>query len=283
MNDTELRTFLAIVETGSLVRASKVLNVTQSTVTARLKALESELGQTLINRQKSGATLTPAGVRLRRYATTINDLWRQARQETALPDGFSSVCNIACEPDLWPGLGERLFGFLRRHSPEVAISVWLGSGSEVAEWLTSGKSDLALSYQPHRQGRQTVLELPPDRLVLVSTRSVGPIRFDPAYVFVEAGEEFGRDHAAAYADADTARISFNSAGLGLEHLLRFGGSAYLPHRLVGELLGAGRLHLRPDAPEFNRRIYLSANETALRAWSWFDACMTDLAPNRHKV
>ena len=46
MNIISLQTFLAIVETGSLVRASKKMNVTQSTVTARLKTLEEELGQT---------------------------------------------------------------------------------------------------------------------------------------------------------------------------------------------------------------------------------------------
>ena len=56
MNLTSLQTFLAILETGSLVRAADKLNVTQSTVTARLKTLEEELGQVLINRQKSGAT-----------------------------------------------------------------------------------------------------------------------------------------------------------------------------------------------------------------------------------
>ena len=66
MNLTELRTFMAIHDTGSLVRASHRLHVTQSTVTARLKSLEDELGQQLINRQKSGATLTAAGVRLLR-------------------------------------------------------------------------------------------------------------------------------------------------------------------------------------------------------------------------
>ena len=71
MNLSELRTFLTIVETGSLVRASHILNVTQSTVTARLKSLEDEIGQTLIIRNKSGATMTAAGVRLHRYADTI--------------------------------------------------------------------------------------------------------------------------------------------------------------------------------------------------------------------
>ncbi|MDG1801269.1 MAG: LysR family transcriptional regulator, partial [Paracoccaceae bacterium] len=58
MNITALQTFLAIVETGSLARASEQMNVTQSTVTARLQSLEQELGQQLIVRQKSGARMT---------------------------------------------------------------------------------------------------------------------------------------------------------------------------------------------------------------------------------
>ena len=105
MQLNELRTFLAIIETGSLIKASEQLNVTQSTVTARLKSLEGEIGQTLINRQKSGVSLTAAGVRFQRYASTITNLWRQARQETSLPDALSTVCNIGCHPDLWPALG----------------------------------------------------------------------------------------------------------------------------------------------------------------------------------
>ena len=97
MNLSELRTFLTIVETGSLIRASERLNVTQSTVTARLKSLEEEVGQSLITRNKSGAVMTAAGVRLHRYADTIANLWQQARQETALPDGMAGTCNLACE------------------------------------------------------------------------------------------------------------------------------------------------------------------------------------------
>jgi len=40
MNLNEVRTFLEVIETGSLVAASQRLNVTQSTVTARISALE---------------------------------------------------------------------------------------------------------------------------------------------------------------------------------------------------------------------------------------------------
>ncbi len=57
MNLDELRTFLEVVETGSLVTAARRLHVTPSTVTARINGLEEEIGQKLLHRNKSGAEL----------------------------------------------------------------------------------------------------------------------------------------------------------------------------------------------------------------------------------
>lgn len=273
MNLSILQTFLTILEAGSLVRAAGRLNVTQSTVTARLKALEEELGQTLINRHKDGATPTAAGLRLKRYAETMCDLWRQARQETALPNSVSAVCNIGCHGDLWPGLGRVLFEAIRRQEPQVALSVWLGAEAELRGWLDSGLTDLSLTFWPATQPRQALLTLPEDRLILVSTARGTPMRFDPGYVFVEAGDEFGRWHAETYADADTARLSFGSAVLGLEHILSHGGSAYLPERLVGPLTGE-RLFAVPEAPDFHRPVYMLTNTAAASRWPWLEGCLS---------
>ena len=270
MQIVALRTFLAIVETGSLVRAAEVMHVSQSTVTARLKSLEEELGQPLIRRRKSGAQLTPAGERLRRYASTISDLWQQARQETALPDGFRAVCNIACEEDLWPGLGQRLYRLVRAAQADLAVSVWTGSAGDVAQWMASGRSELSLSYRASAQPELERQALADDELVLVSTQADSPMRFDPGYILVEAGEDFGRDHAAAYADADIARLSAGSARLGLELMLDHGGSAYLPHRMAAPYLADGRLFEIPDAPRFTRPVVCQVHREARRAWPWFD-------------
>lgn len=272
MNVAVLQTFLTILEAGSLVRAADRLNVTQSTVTARLRSLEEALGQPLINRYKTGVTPTAAGLRLKRYAETMTELWRQARQETALPSSVSTVCNIGCHGDLWPELGQKLFAAIRGLDPEVALSVWLGGQGELKTWLDTGLTDLSLTYWLATQPRQTVRSLPADRLVLVSTRPDAPMRFDPGYVFVEAGEEFGRWHATTYADADTAKLSFGSAVLGLEHILAEGGSAYLPERLIGALLGQ-RLHPVAGAPAFSRPIYLLTNTAAAEDWPWLDAAL----------
>ncbi|WP_299209395.1 LysR family transcriptional regulator [uncultured Tateyamaria sp.] len=273
MNLQALRTFLAIVETGSLVRASERLNVTQSTVTARLKTLEDDLGQTLLIRNKSGATLTAAGLSLHRYADTIVKLWQQARQETALPDGMSGVCNLACEFDLWLGLGDRRAQTLMDQFPDLGISIWLGSQSDVMKWLDEGKSDLAFTYRSACPSAHEQMTLKPDELVLVSTDPNGPVRFDPKYVLVDAGEAFGREHAIHYADAGTARISFGNASIAQEHILRNGGSAYLPWRSVEGLVEEGRLFRLPDAPAFSRAVFLTHNRRLKDSTTWFDLAL----------
>lgn len=273
MNLSALRTFLAIVETGSLVRASEMLNVTQSTVTARLKSLEVEIGQTLILRHKSGASLTAAGVKLHRYADTISNLWQQARQETGLPDGVSGVCNLACEDDLWPNLGERFAQTLIDVFPNVGLSVWLGSQADVAKWMTEGKSDVAFTYRSATAPQQGQFALGHDDLILVSTDADSPTRFDPGYVYVDAGDAFGREHAIAYADADTARISFGNARVALDHILRVGGSAYLPQRLAQDHLARGALHILAAGPSFNRPFFVTYDKALKAVWPWFDAVL----------
>ncbi len=280
MNLSNLQTFLAIVETGSLIRASERLNVTQSTVTARLKNLEDHLGQTLFIRQKTGAVLTARGVKLRRYAEVMVELWNQARQETALPAGVEALVNIGCQSDLRTGLGQRFLNEIRHLPTPLAVSAWSGSETDLAQWLTSGLVDLAVTYHTATEDGFRLHSLADDTLVLTSTNPDSPMRFDPLYVFVEGGEQFGRDHAAFYANADTARMSFGSANWALEHVLAAGGSAYLPHRMIATHLSSGRLHLIEDAPKFTRKTYLIVNEKAAEGWDWLPSIIDRLrSPN----
>jgi len=119
------------------------------------------------------------------------------------------------------------------------------------------------------------VDLPPDHLVLVSDQPDSAGRMDPGYVFINVGDAFERDHAATYAHANTARLSFGSAQLGLAHLLAEGGAAYLPQRMVAGHIAAKRLHSL-DAPQFQRPIYLTANRKAVANWPWFDDCVSRL-------
>ena len=70
--DIELaRTFLEIVSTGSFIKAADRLHVAQTTVSARVRLLEQQLGRPLFVRNKAGASLTPAGEQFLRYRSDI--------------------------------------------------------------------------------------------------------------------------------------------------------------------------------------------------------------------
>ncbi len=268
MNITAIQTFLAIVETGSLVRASERLNVTQSTVTARLKALEDALGQTLINRSKTGATCTSAGLRLQRYAQTISGMWRQARLEVSSPTGSRVFRNCAVHTDLWDWWGERLFGALDEHAG-ISVSVFTGGESDLTGWLDSGLVDSALGYVPITRAGVVNTAVGEDRLVLVSTDPDAPLRFDPGYLYVDYGEDFSQQHMTFYADANSARLTFNAPAPALAFILRTGGTAYLPERMVEDALAEGRLHRLKDAPVFRRVVFLNRKgDTALDPDLW---------------
>ena len=193
-----------------------------------------------------------------------------------MPDGVNAVCNLGCDPDLWAGLGEDFFNAIRQHQNQVALSIWQGDSPRLTTWMDQGRIDLAFSFSPAKSASQSLIPLPDEHLVLYSTRPDSPMIGDPAYVFVEAGEAFGKDHAAAYAAADTARLSFGSATLGLAHILVHGGSAYLPERLARRHLKAGALHKVKGAPSFQRSAFLLVNEASAEGWPWFSDALATL-------
>ncbi|WP_420860069.1 LysR family transcriptional regulator [Marivivens marinus] len=276
VNITSLQTFLAIVETGSLVRASHKMNVTQSTVTARLKGLEEEIGQTLLIRQKSGVTLTPAGTKMLRHARIMTGLWRQAKYETALPEGLESVCTFGCDRELWHGPGRAFFYGITADRPEVALSVQQGSSRDLEDWISTGIVDVILTYEAVARGNQTIHDLPPEELVLYSWRDAAPVIGDPGYIFVDHGADFRRQHAEAYHDAGLARLNFDSSWWALQFILDNRGSAYLPRALAETFVQQGRIFEVAGAPLFSRKKCLVVNDSAARNWPWFPALVARL-------
>jgi molybdate transport repressor ModE-like protein len=68
MNWDDIRLFLAVARTGSISGAARQLEVQHSTVSRRMRQLESKLAARLIERKSSGYELTPAGEKLKQAA-----------------------------------------------------------------------------------------------------------------------------------------------------------------------------------------------------------------------
>ena len=71
MSFSQIQTFLAVAEEGSLSRAARRLHVSQPPLTRQMHALEDELGVQLFARSARGMTLLPAGEALLVHARTV--------------------------------------------------------------------------------------------------------------------------------------------------------------------------------------------------------------------
>jgi LysR family transcriptional regulator, cell division regulator len=93
----DLKIFAAVAQCGGMNRAAELLNTVQSNVTARIRALEEELGSPLFDRHSRGVSLTAAGKRLLPYADNIlrmlNDA-RRAASEDGEPRGTLTVGSL---------------------------------------------------------------------------------------------------------------------------------------------------------------------------------------------
>ena len=255
MNLVNLQTFLKIVETGTLVRASVALNVTQSTVTARLKQLEEELGQPLLLRHKSGVALTNPGHKLKTYAEVMMGLWRQIRLDVSLPKEIDGICNLGCEPDLWGSLGREVTGQILDLQMRTLLSIVPGDAVALNRMLATRTIEAAISYTALAGNGRTVRKVAKENLVLYSNRRETSPRADPLYIFVDLGEKFRTAHTAAYSDAGVAKSSYGSPVWAIDHILRYGGSAYLPEHLAEPYYQRGDFYRVPDTPIFERDIY----------------------------
>ena len=81
MNIVCVETFLTVTRTRTILQAANLLYVSQSTVSGRLKQLESELGVTLIERKKGmrGIELTEKG----KLFVPLAERWVQLNKETS--------------------------------------------------------------------------------------------------------------------------------------------------------------------------------------------------------
>lgn len=276
MNIVFAQTFLEVVKSGNLNRAAARLNVTESTVTTRINSLENLLGQKLLHRSRAGAELTSAGFQFMRYAEVMTQAWNQARQSLSLSSNFESVCNVGCQVDLWDKVAKIWADQLRKEYPKVALSLWSGSTDDIENWLSTGLIDVAFMFDAAVSGGLDVIHLFEDRLIQVSTVQRGYVDWDPDYVYVDLGSEFRRLHAEAFPVAKTPVVTISSSDWALDYLLTWGGSAYLPSRLVADRISEGILHRVSETPEFLRSAYLVVRPNAAEQWDWFQPSVVTL-------
>jgi DNA-binding transcriptional LysR family regulator len=261
MDIETIKTFLAVVETGSFLGAADVVYVTQSTVSVRIKTLEERLRTKLFDRSKSGATLTVDGHKFLANATAIVRLWNQSRMDVSLPKQHNTILRVGAQQSLWDSYLVNWLGWMRKDSPSIALRAEIGSAPSLIQSLVEGSLDICVLYRPQYRPGFVAEKIFEEEIVLVTTKEDQNNIFDETYILTYWGPEFQSDHALNFPSLSMPAISMDLGPLGLQYLVENKGSGYFPRRIAEQFIADGKLYVCDNMPVFNYPAYMLSPQT----------------------
>jgi DNA-binding transcriptional LysR family regulator len=166
---TQLRSFLAVVRTGSVSAAAGELVVTQPSVSAAVAALSREIGVSLLERDGRGVRPSPAGIEFAAYAADVIGLLdegcRSARAaEHASGFGLRIAAVTTAAESFVPPLMQ---AFSHAH-PEAGLGLEVGNRDRVLAIVLGHEADVAIAGRPPRDPRIEAHPIQTNELVLVT-------------------------------------------------------------------------------------------------------------------
>lgn len=276
----QLQYLVALHEHGHFGRAADACSVSQSTLSAGLRDLETALEVTLVERTRRSTRFTPLGEqivakahRVLREAEELSDLV----QASGAP--LSGEMRMSVIPTIAPFLLPRMLPRLRKERPELKLFLREETSADAIESLHHGRADcvlLALPY-PTGESEHEIIELdalyvafpgddPRDPPAVVKPELIDETRL----LLLEDGHCL-KDHALAACNRPELRASATMIGTSLHTLVQMVDNGLGVTMLPEMALDAGILDgtnvvarpLKSDTP--NREIALVWRKGSPRA------------------
>ncbi|WP_083612433.1 LysR family transcriptional regulator [Paenibacillus sp. P32E] len=150
MNNTQIRLFVSIAESGSFTKAGLEMNMTQPAVSRAISALEAELAVKLLLRdRRNGLMLTDIGKRVLVVFREILIGYDKVEQEIAAEKGLEKgLIRIGAFPVASAHLVPKIIREIAASYTEIEIRLFEGTVAEVKEWLEARIIDVGLIIPP---------------------------------------------------------------------------------------------------------------------------------------
>jgi DNA-binding transcriptional LysR family regulator len=153
---------------GSIRAAAGAHRITQPAASMRLRALERLLQIPLLERARTGARLTPAGVATAEWAGTVLGEMRTLLAGTsALRASRTSQLRLAASLTVAEYLIPRWLHLLAAEAHDTKVSLEMGNTAHVGDLVAAGDVDLGFIEGSRPPGRLRSKELLADELVIV--------------------------------------------------------------------------------------------------------------------
>jgi LysR family nitrogen assimilation transcriptional regulator len=143
-----LRSFIKIVDTGSLTRAASSLNIAQPALSQQIASLEHHFKQKLLIRSQQGVTPTEAGRVLYRHAQAILKQLQQAEADVYKAAAtLTGNVSVGLAPySAGSTLALSLLRVARERHPDVLLHISEGFGGAFSEMIMTGRLDMAILH-----------------------------------------------------------------------------------------------------------------------------------------
>ena len=146
MPNTILRHIEAILQTGSVVAASRKLFVSQPSLSQYVRRLEAEYGITIFDRAESPWRLTEEGERLLEAQRRMDAIDRECRQFFADRRGLKTgSIRIGSTAYRTATLLNPVLSVFKQRYPKISVQVEEGTTQEVIDWAESGRVDCSFA------------------------------------------------------------------------------------------------------------------------------------------
>lgn len=267
----QLQYLVALRDHGHFGRAAEACFVTQSTLSAGLRDLETLIGVVLVERTRRVVRFTPLGERIadkaRRVLREAEELGDMAR---AAGRPLSGEMRMSVIPTIAPFMLPRILPRLREDYPDLKLFLREEPSQAACEGLHNGRTDCVLLALPYACGDIASATLFEDRLFVAYLPGdvPGDLRAIPAeaidetrLLLLEDGHCL-KDHALAACNRPELRAEATMLGTSLHTIVQMVdnglGLTMLPEMAIDAgILDHTRIEARPlDAENALRRIAL---------------------------
>ena len=255
-----IETFLDLMETRSFNRTAERLNITQSTVSHRVKALEAQFNRKLFTRNKGGTTPTSSGLRFLDHAKALQHQWHEATRAVENAGAYERSMRLGIQHDLAEVFAGRWLYAVRADLPATSIYMEADYSNQMNRDLAAGDLDLAILYTPHylpdlhyeRIGEMIY------RLVSTTARTVGELQPE-TYIQAVYSPAFDRAHRLALPHLSAAPLASGQNVAIMDLLKTLGGAAYVMSSTATELAREGAAFPIEDAPPIPQAVYAATS------------------------
>jgi LysR family transcriptional regulator, hydrogen peroxide-inducible genes activator len=247
----QLQYLVALHEHGHFGRAADASFVSQSTLSAGIRELESLLGVTLVERSRRVVRFTPLGEavtakahRLLREAEELSDLV----QASGKP--LSGELRMSVIPTIAPFLLPRILPRLRRERPNLKLFLREETSDHAMESLHHGRADCVLLALPFATGEVERAHIADDRLYVAFPKNdprnppaeIPPAMIDEGRLLLLEDGHCLRDHALAACNRPDLRANATMIGTSLHTLVQMVDNGLGLTMLPQMAIDAGILH-----------------------------------------